>query len=109
MKTCNCELSHNSRCRGCRGIPSDPPVWMSEVQLAHYWSLFDENGEPLVGEIRAWSARPVEENRLMYAVMGGHRRYCRPLADEWAWDELDLETDDDPWSASPERESLLPN
>jgi len=62
---------------------------MSEEQLARYWSLLDENGNPLTGEIRAMSERPVEEGRLIYAVMGGHRRYYRPIADDWAWDEAD--------------------
>jgi hypothetical protein len=70
---------------------------MTELQLAAYWQLYDEQGAHSVTEIREWSARPRREHRLLYACMGPHKRYLRDLADDWAWteagheDELDVE------------------
>jgi hypothetical protein len=97
-------------CGVCHSVGCHLPLWMSEVQLAKYWSLFDERGEPLIDEIRAWSERPAAEHKLYYARMGAHRRYYRPVADEWAWEEYELQRDNDYQSdSSSEPESDLPN
>jgi hypothetical protein len=106
--TTKCKPRSAHSCGWCNYHP-DLPLWMSEIQLANYWSLFDENGEPLVAEIRAWSDRPADENRLSYACMGSHRRYYRPGADEWAWDEADLYEDGDLETGPTEPEGGLPN
>ena len=108
METARNGPSHNSlSCDVCRGISRNLPIWMSEVQLAHYWVLFDKDSKPLIGEIRDWPDRACG-HRLPYARMGDHRRFHRSAADNWAWDGYELEGEDDHESA-PSPEGDLPN
>lgn len=70
------------------GKVKPPPLWMTETQLAEYWSIYGNDGRPTTAGIRSWANRPADEHPLPYANMGEMRRYHRETADKWALEEV---------------------
>ena len=60
------------------------PEWLTDVELARYWRLFNRDGEPVTAGIRAWAKRPPAEFPLPHAYMGDLLRFRREDADRWA-------------------------
>jgi hypothetical protein len=61
--------------------------WMSATQLAEYWQLHNDKGEPTVAGILKWSKRPQDQFPLPHAYMGDLLRFNRDDVDQWAREE----------------------
>jgi hypothetical protein len=62
---------------------------MSAVQLADYWCLHNDKGEPTVAGIIKWTKRPPEQCPLPHAYMGDLLRFNRDEANQWAKEEAE--------------------
>jgi len=65
------------------------PEWMSAVQLAQYWQLFNDKNEPTTAGILKWSRRPLDQFPLPHAYMGDLLRFNREEVDLWAKEEAE--------------------
>jgi len=65
------------------------PDWMSAVQLAQYWQLYNEKNEPTTAGILKWSRRPLDQFPLPHAYMGDLLRFNREEVDLWAKEEAE--------------------
>ena len=79
-------------------IASQPPPipiamgsaeWMSATQLAEYWHLRNEKGEPTVAGIIKWAKRPPNQFPLPHAYMGDLLRFHRDEVNQWAREEAE--------------------
>jgi hypothetical protein len=76
-------------------LPPMPPAisasaeWMSATQLAEYWQLHNDKGEPTVAGILKWSKRPPDQFPLPHAYMGDLLRFNREEANQWAKEEAE--------------------
>jgi hypothetical protein len=66
------------------------PEWMTTTELARYWRMTNEEGEPVTAGIISWANRPPDSHPLPCARMGEVRRFHREEADKWAWEEAEL-------------------
>jgi hypothetical protein len=75
--------------------PSPEPIamtsaeWMSAIQLAEYWHLHNDRGEPTVAGIIKWSKRPPNQFPLPHAYMGDLLRFHRDEVNQWAREEAE--------------------
>ncbi len=70
--------------------PTIAPVigeWMSAAQLADYWHLHNDKGEPTVAGIIKWAKRPQDQFPLPHAYMGDLLRFNRDEVNQWAKEE----------------------
>jgi hypothetical protein len=65
------------------------PDWMSAVQLAQYWQLYNDKNEPTTAGILKWSRRPLDQFPLPHAYMGDLLRFNREEVDLWAKKEAE--------------------
>ena len=65
------------------------PDWMSAVQLAQYWQLYNDKNEPTTAGILKWSKRPSDQFPLPHAYMGDLLRFNREEVDLWAKEEAE--------------------
>ena len=65
------------------------PDWMSAVQLAQYWQLYNDKNEPTTAGILKWSRRPLDQFPLPHAYMGDLLRFNREEVDLWAKEEAE--------------------
>ena len=65
------------------------PEWMSAVQLAQYWQLYNDKNEPTTAGILKWSRRPLDQFPLPHAYMGDLLRFNREEVDLWAKEEAE--------------------
>ncbi len=65
------------------------PDWMSTVQLAQYWQLYNDKNEPTTAGILKWSRRPLDQFPLPHAYMGDLLRFNREEVDLWAKEEAE--------------------
>jgi hypothetical protein len=65
------------------------PDWMSAVQLAQYWQLYNDKNEPSTAGILKWSRRPLDQFPLPHAYMGDLLRFNREEVDLWAKEEAE--------------------
>jgi len=65
------------------------PDWMSAVQLAQYWQLYNDKNEPTTAGILKWSRRPLDQFPLPHAYMGDLPRFNREEVDLWAKEEAE--------------------
>jgi hypothetical protein len=65
------------------------PDWMSAVQLAQYWQLYNDKNEPTTTGILKWSKRPLDQFPLPHAYMGDLLRFNREEVDLWAKEEAE--------------------
>jgi len=65
------------------------PDWMSAVQLAQYWQLYNDKNEPTTAGILKWSKRPLDQFPLPHAYMGDLLRFNREEVDLWAKEEAE--------------------
>ena len=63
--------------------------WMSATQLAEYWHLHNERGEPTVAGILKWAKRSPDQFPLPHAYMGDLLRFNRDEANQWAKEEAE--------------------
>src|SRR6266851_6298486 len=63
------------------------PDWMSAVQLAQNWQLYNDKNEPTTAGILKWSKRPSDQFPLPHAYMGDILRFNRDEVDLWAREE----------------------
>jgi predicted DNA-binding transcriptional regulator AlpA len=79
-------------------IASQPPPvpiatasteWMSATQLAEYWHLHNDKGEPTVAGIIKWAKRPPNQFPLPHAYMGDLLRFHRDEVNQWAREEAE--------------------
>ena len=63
------------------------PDWMSTMQLAEYWQLYNDKNEPTTAGILKWSRRPPDQFPLPHAYMGDILRFNREEVDLWAKEE----------------------
>lgn len=63
--------------------------WMSATQLAEYWHLQNDKGEPTVSGILKWAKRPLDQFPLPHAYMGDLLRFNRDEANQWAKEEAE--------------------
>jgi len=63
--------------------------WMSAVQLAEYWHLRNDKGEPTVAGIIKWAKRPPNQFPLPHAYMGDLLRFHRDEVNQWAREEAE--------------------
>jgi hypothetical protein len=63
------------------------PEWMTAAQLAEYWQIVDEKGNPRTAGILKWAKRTSEEFPLPHAYMGDLLRFHREDVDLWAREE----------------------
>ena len=63
--------------------------WMSASELAEYWHLHNEKGEPTVSGILKWSKRPPNQFPLPHAYMGDLLRFHRDEVNQWAREEAE--------------------
>jgi hypothetical protein len=79
-------------------IASQPPPmpiamvsteWMSATQLAEYWHLHNDKGEPTVAGIIKWAKRPPNQFPLPHAYMGDLLRFHRDEVNKWAKEEAE--------------------
>jgi hypothetical protein len=63
--------------------------WMSAIQLAEYWHLHNDRGEPTVAGIIKWSKRPPNQSPLPHAYMGDLLRFHRDEVNQWAREEAE--------------------
>lgn len=64
--------------------PAAPKEWMTAKQLAEYWQLFSDEGEPRTGGILKWVRLPPDQHPLPHAYMGDLLRFKREDVDHWA-------------------------
>jgi hypothetical protein len=74
--------------------PAEPTAmtsaeWMSATQLAEYWHLHNDRGEPTVAGIIKWSKRPPNQFPLPHAYMGDLLRFHRDEVNQWAREEAE--------------------
>ena len=65
------------------------PEWMSAIQLAEYWQLYNDKNEPTTAGILKWSKRPHDQFPLPHAYMGDLLRFKRIEVDLWAREEAE--------------------
>jgi hypothetical protein len=79
-------------------IASQPPPmpiamasaeWMSATQLADYWHLHNDKGDPTVAGILKWAKRSPDQFPLPHAYMGDLLRFNRDEANQWAKEEAE--------------------
>jgi hypothetical protein len=79
-------------------IASQPPrmpiamasvEWMSATQLAEYWHLQNDKGEPTVAGIIKWAKRSPSQFPLPHAYMGDLLRFHRDEVNQWAREEAE--------------------
>jgi hypothetical protein len=58
--------------------------WMSATQLAEYWHLHNDKGEPTVAGIIKWAKRSPSQFPLPHAYMGDLLRFHRDEVNQWA-------------------------
>lgn len=63
--------------------------WMSATQLAEYWHLHNDKGEPTVAGIIKWAKRPPNQFPLPHAYMGDLLRFHRDEVNQWAREEAE--------------------
>ena len=63
--------------------------WMSAIQLAEYWQLYNDKNEPTTAGILKWSKRPQDQFPLPHAYMGDLLRFNREEVDLWAREEAE--------------------
>lgn len=63
--------------------------WMSAIQLAEYWQLYNDKNEPTTAGILKWSKRPPDQFPLPHAYMGDLLRFNRQEVDLWAKQEAE--------------------
>lgn len=63
--------------------------WMSAIQLAEYWQLYNDKNEPTTAGILKWSKRPPDQFPLPHAYMGDLLRFNRGEVDLWAKQEAE--------------------
>jgi hypothetical protein len=63
--------------------------WMSAIQLAEYWQLYNDKNEPTTAGILKWSKRPHDQFPLPHAYMGDLLRFNRIEVDVWAKEEAE--------------------
>jgi hypothetical protein len=63
--------------------------WMSAIQLAEYWQLYNDKNEPTTAGILKWSKRPPDQFPLPHAYMGDLLRFNRKEVDLWAKQEAE--------------------
>ena len=63
--------------------------WMSAMQLAEYWQLYNDKDEPSTAGILKWAKRPADQFPLPHAYMGDLLRFNRGEVDLWAKDEAE--------------------
>ena len=69
---------------------SSPGEWMTMLELAEYWRLFDKDGNPVTAGIKKWVNRPADEHPLPQGYMGDLPRFKREAVDRWAEEEAEL-------------------
>jgi hypothetical protein len=57
--------------------------WMSAMQLAEYWQLYNDKNEPTTAGILKWSKRRPDQFPLPHAYMGDLLRFNRSGVDLW--------------------------
>lgn len=75
-------------------VPSEaasaaPQEWMTALQLAEYWQLYNKDGEPTTAGILKWSKRSPDQFPLPHAYMGDMVRFNRDEANQWAKQEAE--------------------
>ena len=63
--------------------------WMSAIQLAEYWQLYNDKNEPTAAGILKWSKRRPDQFPLPHAYMGDLLRFNRSEVDLWAKEEAE--------------------
>lgn len=63
--------------------------WMTAIQLAEYWQLYNKDGEPTTAGILKWAKRSPDEFPLPHAYMGDMMRFNRDEANQWAKEEAE--------------------
>jgi hypothetical protein len=63
--------------------------WMSAIQLAEYWQLYNDKSEPTTAGILKWSKRQPDHFPLPHAYMGDLLRFNRGEVDLWAKQEAE--------------------
>lgn len=63
--------------------------WMSAIQLADYWQLYNDKDEPTTAGILKWSKRTPDQFPLPHAYMGDLLRFNRAEVDVWAKEEAE--------------------
>lgn len=63
--------------------------WMSAIQLAEYWQLYNDKNEPTTAGILKWSKRQPDQFPLPHAYMGDLLRFNRGEVDLWAKQEAE--------------------
>ncbi|MGH9969766.1 MAG: hypothetical protein ACREBG_18505 [Pyrinomonadaceae bacterium] len=63
--------------------------WMSAIQLAEYWQLYNDKDEPTTAGILKWSKRGPDQFPLPHAYMGDLLRFNRDEVDAWAKQEAE--------------------
>ncbi|HEX8139452.1 MAG TPA: hypothetical protein VF544_17970 [Pyrinomonadaceae bacterium] len=75
-----------------QNVTQEPlPEWLTDVELARYWRIFNKDDEPVTAGIISWANRPPDEHPLPCARMGDLRRFHRATADKWAWEESECQ------------------
>lgn len=69
--------------------PTLSAEWMSAAQLAEYWHLHNDKGEPTTAGILKWSKRPPDQFPLPHAYMGDLLRFHRDEVNQWAREEAE--------------------
>src|ERR1700674_5328231 len=89
-----CERAQSEMVELLRSRPSQkaaesPPQWMTAIQLAEYWQLYNDKNEPTTAGILKWSKRPSDQFPLPHAYMGDLLRFNREEVDLWAKEEAE--------------------
>lgn len=74
---------------GSESASSPSQEWMTAIQLAEYWQLYNKDGEPTTAGILKWAKRSPEEFPLPHAYMGDMMRFHRDEANRWAKEEAE--------------------
>jgi len=69
--------------------PPKTQDWMTAIQLAEYWQLYNDKNEPTTAGILKWSRRPLDQFPLPHAYMGDLLRFNREEVDLWAKEEAE--------------------
>ena len=72
-----------------RETPAKTQEWMSAIQLAEYWQIFNDKNEPTTAGILKWVKRPPDQFPLPHAYMGDLLRFNRKDVDLWAKEEAE--------------------
>jgi len=70
-------------------IATSSVEWMSATQLAEYWHLHNDKGEPTVAGIIKWAKRSPNQFPLPHAYMGDLLRFHRDEVNQWAREEAE--------------------